>query len=237
VRDGVRTISFHPHSGGPGSPTDSSEQGLYNGTATFSQGRPVGHGLYEMMSHIAILDLYPAEKFIFDTASGPILHPEYLACSSHHQVRVCVDMSLVALMDAHQKLAERGFCCLADICCLLRNEAFDGAISGYTIQHIPRSNQQLAVQELHRVIRPGAHLCILTTVEASAARRGLFFLVKVPRRLLALLGLAHKTPIASSRPQASGQPERLYCYLQKLAWWKKVAAELTGRYSLETLRI
>ena len=214
------------------------EHGLYNDTATFSQNRPFGYGLYELMSHVAILDRLSGGEFILDAASGPIAHPEYLAYSWYYQCRVCVDMSIVALMNAYQNLERGGFCCLADICHLpFRDDAFDGAISGYTVQHIPKSQQQLAVQELYKVIRPGAHLCILTHVRSSLGRRGLSFPLRISQKLLAALGLARKASIGSPRMKASAQPEPLYFFPRKVAWWKKVAGELSRSYSVETLRI
>jgi hypothetical protein len=51
------------------------EQGCYNDTATFSQTTLVGHGLYELMSHLSILDRLPGGGFVLDAASGAIAHP------------------------------------------------------------------------------------------------------------------------------------------------------------------
>src|SRR5439155_9286885 len=109
-------------------------KGLYHDTASFSQDRPVGHGLYELMSHLSILDRLPGGQFVLDAASGPIAHPEYLAFSWFFESRVCIDVSITALMEADTKLRETDFCCLSDICRLpFRDDTFDGAISGYTI--------------------------------------------------------------------------------------------------------
>jgi ubiquinone/menaquinone biosynthesis C-methylase UbiE len=57
---------------------------------------------------------------------------------------------LTALREADGKLRESDFCCLADICGLpFRDETFGGAISGYTIQHMPDSQQVMAIKELY----------------------------------------------------------------------------------------
>jgi len=152
-------------------------RGLYHDTATFSQDRPVGYGLYELMSHLSILDRLPGGQFVLDAASGGAMaHPEHLAFSWFFESRVCVDMSITALKEADAKLRETDFCCLADICRLpFRDETFDGAISGYTIQHIPESQQLTAIRELYRIIRPHAHLCILTDMRYSPQHQALFF--------------------------------------------------------------
>ena len=42
---------------------------------------------------------------------------------------------------------------------------------------------------------------------------------------------------SSDGPRAEAPPHPLYGFLQKLAWWKKVARGLTGKYSIESLRI
>ena len=66
------------------------ENGVYNDSALFSQTRPIGNGLYELMSHISILDRLPGGDFILDAASGAIPHPEYMAFSWYFtEPRVC----------------------------------------------------------------------------------------------------------------------------------------------------
>jgi hypothetical protein len=83
------------------------EQGFYNDTAIFSQATPTGHGLYELMSHLSILDRLAGGGFMLDAASGAIAHPEYLAFSWFFKSRVCVDMSITALL--WRRLATEGF--------------------------------------------------------------------------------------------------------------------------------
>jgi ubiquinone/menaquinone biosynthesis C-methylase UbiE/uncharacterized protein YbaR (Trm112 family) len=183
------------------------EQGYYNDTASFSEAAPTGHGLYALMSHLSIIDRFPGGGFVLDAASGAIPHPEYLAYSWFFNSRVCVDLSIAALTEAEGKLRQRDFCCLADICRLpFCDQTFDAAISGYTIQHIPDSQQQRAVQELYRVIRPNAHLCIFTEVRYSMKRRGLFFLLRSFGKLLRACHLI-RAPL-SPAPSAKAPGER-----------------------------
>jgi SAM-dependent methyltransferase len=149
-------------------------------------------------------------------------------------------MSITALREADSKLRKTDFCCLADICRLpFRDETFDAAISGYTIQHIPESQQLQAVKELYRVLRPKAHLCIITEVRYSRKRRGLFFLLRSVRNLLRGLHLIRSPlpPASSEKTPIERPPSELYFFPREISWWKEVARELTSIYSIESHRI
>ena len=221
---------------------EKNEQGTYNDTAIWSQKEPVGNGLYEMMSHLSILDRFPGGEFVLDAASGPIAHPEYLAFSWFYKSRVCVDMSRTALEDAAAKVRPGDLCCLADICNLpFRDETFDGAVSGYTIHHVPESQQIPAIRELYRVMRPSAHLCIITGVTKLRQRGALMFVLRAILKLLRVLRLARPYQSSSlwttiNQPTLE-PPHQLYAQVRERAWWKNVASELTDEYSIECLRL
>jgi SAM-dependent methyltransferase/uncharacterized protein YbaR (Trm112 family) len=215
-------------------------QGLYNDTALFSQNWPEGHGLYEMMSHLSVLDRLPGGDAVIDAASGALAHTEYVAYSWFYRRRVCVDLSLTALQEADAKLREKDFCCLADICKLpFRDETFEGAVSGYTIQHIPASQQCTAIQELYRVITPGTHLCILTDVQPRRAHRAFFFLLRALRKVLKMMRLAvpYAPPRSGRAAVAESPPPGPYSQLRDIAWWKESAGSLTASFSVEALRL
>ena len=221
---------------------EKNELGTYNDTAIWSQNEPVGNGLYEMMSHLSILDRFPGGEFVLDAASGPLAHPEYLAFSWFYKSRVCVDMSRTALEDAAAKLRPGDLCCLADICNLpFRDETFDGAVSGYTIHHVPESQQIPAIRELYRVMRPNAHLCIITVVTKLRQHGALLFVLRAILKLLRVLRLARPYQSSSFWPTINQPtlepPHRLYSQVRETAWWKNVARELTDEYTIECLRL
>jgi SAM-dependent methyltransferase len=215
------------------------DRGQYNDSALFSQTRPIGHGLYELSSHLSVLDRLPGGDFVLDAASGAIAHPEYLAFSWFYKSRVCVDMSITALSEADAKLRRRDFCCLADICSLpFRDETFDAAVSGYTIQHIPEAQQVRAITELYRVLRPNAHLCIFTNVVPSRGHEDVVFLLRGLRKGLKMLRLIR--PMAA-RPTSDAPaplpPHALYSFARTVKWWEDVASDLAAQHSIEALRL
>ncbi|MGH9432962.1 MAG: class I SAM-dependent methyltransferase, partial [Terriglobia bacterium] len=205
--------------------------GLYGDTAFFSQVGRSGHGFYEMISHLSFLDRFQAGEFFLDAASGALAHPEYLAYSWCHKYRVCVDISLVALQEAASKIGEKGFCCMADICRLpFRENAFDGIVSGYTIQHVPEPEQKQTVAELYRFLAPNKYCCIMTDTGRSVARSLLF------RALKMLTKSAFNEPNAD-RNSSISPPAELYFVPHNTAWWRSTVRELDGTSSVEALRI
>lgn len=215
------------------------DRGVYNDTAMFSQASLTAHGFYELSSHLTLLNRLPGGKFILDAASGPIAHHEKLAYSWFYKYHVCVDISLTALREADAKLGARGFCCMADICHLpFHDGVFDGAVSGYTVQHIESSSQATAVAELYRVLGPGAHLCLLSQINSTRIHHALVRTVKGIRKVWTLLrssGSQRRAPNEAS--SAAAPPHGLYYYDRNLSWWRKVASGLTDSYSVEGIRI
>ena len=217
------------------------ETGLYNDTTLFSQGSvKTAHGIYELASHVSLLDRLSGGDFLLDAASGPIVHAEYLAYSWPYEHRVCVDLSLVALREAEAKLQGKGFCCMADICRLpFQDGVFDGVISGYTIQHIDETQQSKAVAELYRVLKPGTHLCIITDLQPSGIHRSLILALRIIRKVRDLLSIGRS---GVNREQNEPRPilkppHSLYFHARNLAWWRYQVHHLTNSYSLEGLRI
>ena len=47
--------------------------------------------------------------------SGPIQYPEYLTYSEGYQYRLCLDISIVALIEARKRIGEKGLFVVADV--------------------------------------------------------------------------------------------------------------------------
>jgi SAM-dependent methyltransferase/uncharacterized protein YbaR (Trm112 family) len=216
------------------------ESGIYNDTAMFSQVSLTAHGFYELSSHLSLLNRLSGGKFVLDAASGPLAHPEVLAYSWFYRYHVCVDISLTALREADAKLAGKGFYCRANICKLpFRDGVFEGIVSAYTIQHIADSQQATAVAELYRVLKPGAHLCVVFNINRTRAHRVLVRAVSGIRKALRLLPIDTALRREQSQEVKGSHvaPHELYYHGRDLTWWRKLARGLTDSYSVEGFRL
>lgn len=170
-----------------------------------------------------------------DAASGAIPHPEYLAYSWFYKYRVCVDISLAGLQEAASKVGKKGFYCMADICRLpFSDNVFDGIVSGYTIQHVPESDQKQAVAELLRVLVPKKHCCIMTDLRVGVSGHAL-------RKAFRMIRTIFKQPTAESqctrKRSSSLPPAKLYGCSQNLGWWRNTVSQMDCVFSLFALRI
>lgn len=100
--------------------------------------------------------LSPSGRFLLDAGSGPVQYPEYLTYSEHYQRRVCLDISILAVREAKQRLGEHGLYVVGDVAALpFEGEVFDGVVSLHTLHHLPAEDQKRGYFELDRVLKPG----------------------------------------------------------------------------------
>ena len=128
--------------------------GLYQ-NARYEDLRPVSKE-YIHRCHLRVLDHLPSSgRFLLDAGSGPIKYPEYLEYSQGHRFRVCVDISILALLEARKRIEMHGLFVVADIANLPFNpDVFDGLVSLHTIHHLQADQHLRAYQELYRVLMP-----------------------------------------------------------------------------------
>lgn len=101
-------------------------------------------------------------KYLLDVASGPIQYKEYLTYSENYDYRICIDISFRALLQAKEKLGEKGIYILGDVTNLpIRNNSIDTVVSLHTIYHIPKDLQGKAIEEIYRVLNPGSNAVIV----------------------------------------------------------------------------
>jgi uncharacterized protein YbaR (Trm112 family) len=214
------------------------EQGDYYDSAVFSQNAPAGNGLYELLSHLRVLERLSAGEWLIDAASGAIAHPEYLTYSWFYNHRVCVDFSIAALREAATKLRATDFCCQADICRLpFRDDAFQGGISGYTIQHLPEAQQARGVRELYRVLGVGSHLCFFTDVSCGRGHDIMRVALRGFATLLGILPSDRSDSAVGESVQASAAPHPLYFRAHSTAWWRDLGSSLTPFRRVQSLRL
>ncbi len=204
----------------------SNEAGVYHDTAAHAAIEGGAYRVYEIETHLGLLECLLGGEFMLDAASGAIAVAEYRAYSWFFNHRVCVDLSYTALQQASRKLGAAGFYVLSDICRLpFCNDAFDGIVSGYTIQHIPFDQQESAVGQLYRVLCPGKFACIVTAYSGHAVRDAwlrLWHVFRPPR-----------TPDTTNK---SAEP-RLYMATQSLHWWREVGKQLGANLRIKSFRL
>ena len=106
--------------------------------------------------------LLPQGKFLLDAGSGPIQYPEYLTYSHGYTYRVCLDLSIVALIEARIRIGEHGLFVVADVANLpFKADAFDGIVSLHTLHHLPAADHKKAYLDLYRTLKNGANMVVV----------------------------------------------------------------------------
>jgi SAM-dependent methyltransferase len=126
-------------------------------------------------------------KYLLDAGSGPIQYPEYLTYSEGYQYRLCLDISIVALIDARERIGERGLFVVADVAHLpFADDVMDGVVSLHTLHHLPESDYLPAYHELKRVMKSGAQAVVVNGWGDSALmrsfRKPILLMEKLSRR-------------------------------------------------------
>ncbi|MBI9049620.1 MAG: class I SAM-dependent methyltransferase [Anaerolineaceae bacterium] len=130
--------------------------------------------------------IHQTGRFLLDAGSGPVQYPEYLTYSEGYQFRVCVDISIVALQEARQRVADRGLYVVADVAHLpFKEDVFDAEVSLHTLHHLPAEDKKPAYLELYRVLAPGKTAAVVNGWTESGLMRSSFWYV----RLMEIIGI------------------------------------------------
>jgi SAM-dependent methyltransferase len=99
--------------------------------------------------------LKSAGKYLLDAGSGPIQYLEYLTYSKGYQYRVCLDISIIALKEARDRIrSSHGLFVVADVANLpFKDEIFDGIISLHTLHHLTVTDCVPAYENFKRVLK------------------------------------------------------------------------------------
>jgi SAM-dependent methyltransferase len=136
--------------------------------ARYEDLRPVSRQ-YIHKCHLRVMrHLKPQGRYLLDAGSGPVQYPEYLEYSRHYSYRVCADISITALKEAHRRLGEHGLYVVADIANLpFKPGIFEAVTSLHTIHHLPEEDRLSAYQELFRVLAPNCTAVIVNGWSSS----------------------------------------------------------------------
>ncbi|MEK6222393.1 MAG: hypothetical protein N2D54_09095, partial [Chloroflexota bacterium] len=89
-------------------------EGIYQ-NARYEDLRPISRD-YITNCHMRIRrHINPSGRYLLDAGSGPIQYPAYLTYSEGYEKRVCLDISITALVEARNRIGEHGFFVVADI--------------------------------------------------------------------------------------------------------------------------
>jgi SAM-dependent methyltransferase len=181
--------------------------------------------------------LSPNGRFLLDAGSGPIQYPEYLLFSAGYNHRVCVDISLVALQAARQRIDDHGLFVMADIANLpFKPGVFEGMVSLHTIHHLPEQQQLQAYGELYRVMASGSTGVVVNGWPASPLMALANPLIRLANRLRYYAGrltgkqkpAPHPDKPQKQRPRkmdANGDPKGTFTNRHDVGWiYREVGA-------------
>jgi len=142
-------------------------EGIYQ-NARYEDLRPVSRD-YIHRCHLRVNRyLNSSGRFLLDAGSGPIQYPEYLSYSKGYQNRVCLDISIVALIEARKRIGDHGLYVVADVANLpFKSEVFDGLVSLHTLHHLPLEGQQKSYDEFQRLLKAGCSAVVVNGWSSS----------------------------------------------------------------------
>ncbi len=185
-------------------------EGVYQ-NAQYEDLRPVSRE-YIHRCHMRINRHIKKEgRFFLDAGSGPIQYPEYLTYSEGYQYRVCLDISIVALMDARNRIGAHGLLVVGDIAHLpFKEDSFEGIVSLHTIHHLPPQDYLSAFLEINRVLADDAAAVVVNGWDESALMRyfnpPIVLMEKLTNR-----GIHREAEENNAKPKAE-KPQRTHVY-------------------------
>lgn len=102
-------------------------------------------------------------KYFLDIASGTVGFKEYVELSDNYNTRICIDISLQALLLAKENLSNKDciFIC-GDITNIpIKENVCDVVVSHHTLYHVPANEQKTAVEEMYRVAKQNSKVLIV----------------------------------------------------------------------------
>jgi ubiquinone/menaquinone biosynthesis C-methylase UbiE len=136
--------------------------GLYQDTAKFVDTRPASLAFTRACMRRLKKHFRKGGKFLLDAGSGPIAHDELLEYGDAFEKRVCVDLSVPALLEAKRKLGDRGIYLQGDLTNLpVETDSIDTAMCYHVIYQLPEELQAKAFNEIWRVLKPGGAAVVI----------------------------------------------------------------------------
>jgi ubiquinone/menaquinone biosynthesis C-methylase UbiE len=158
-------------------------EGIYQ-NARYEDLRPVSRE-YIHRCHLRVNRYVKKQgQFLLDAGSGPIQYPEYLTYSKGYQKRICVDISIIALIEARKRIGDHGFFVVADVASLpFKGETFDGVVSLHTFHHLPLEEQKKSYGEILRLLKVGSTAVVVNGWSSSAIMKFVSPFIRLAERL------------------------------------------------------
>lgn len=162
---------------------------------------------------------YPSTgKYLLDIASGPIGLTEYMALSNGYEYRICVDISINALIQAKinmEHAGKKGIFICGDITNIpIQDNSCDTVLSQHTLYHVPKNDQFTAVNEMYRVAKEESKIVIIYSWFYNSWFMNIALnLIQLYRIMRHFAGKLY-VRIIKSKP-------RLYFYSHSARWFKK----------------
>jgi ubiquinone/menaquinone biosynthesis C-methylase UbiE len=183
-----------------------SDGGDYRDTIEFADRRPLSYQFTENCMRRVGKYLPRPGRYLLDAGSGAIPHKAYLEYDKGFQSRICVDFSMTALLEAREKLGDRGVYVLGDITNLpLADNSVDAVTCNHVVYHIPAEEQPKAFKEISRVLKSGGRAAVVYAWSYSP----------LSRRLEALAARL----VNASRPSNQTQGAELPWFPQSVEWF------------------
>ena len=156
-------------------------------------------------------------KYMLDAGSGPIQYPEYLTYSEGYQYRVCLDISIVALKDARERIGEHGLFVVADVANLpFAAGVIDGLVSLHTLHHLTADDYLPAYHELRRVMKSGAKAVVVNGWGDSRLirffRYPVLLMERLTKRNIASKSVATEKETSKPKAKAKSKPEGTFVH-------------------------
>jgi ubiquinone/menaquinone biosynthesis C-methylase UbiE/uncharacterized protein YbaR (Trm112 family) len=160
--------------------------------------------------------LNPSGQYLLDIASGPIGLKEYIDLSGNYEVRICIDISINALIQAkHNYNHKKGIFICGDITNIpLKENSCDAILCQHTLYHVPKDEQKTAVNEMYRVAKPESRVVIVYSLFYNSLFMNItIFPIQLYRIARHFAGKLYVRLF-------SGKP-RLYFYPHSINWFKR----------------
>lgn len=192
-----------------------SDQDQFRDTEAFEDQRAVAAD-YWSSCHLRLCQYMQSGDYLLDVASGAIPNAEYFRYADNYKLRVCMDISLLALKQASVRLGGKGIFIMGDMTNLpLKNNSIDTVISMHTVYHIPEKEQNRAIGEAYRVLKDrGKAVIVYSWKDASLMRNA----NSMKNFLLKLKG-RRKKRITPSKKKNIEQKPALFVNQQNYHWF------------------